>query len=63
LLQENQENDANYEQGDLGADGLKDVDLDTELLSWLFRVAIKVRHDIKVTPGQESIDTIDMQSA
>ncbi|CAB3988305.1 Hypothetical predicted protein, partial [Paramuricea clavata] len=63
LLQENQENDANYEQGDLGADGLKDVDLDTELLSWLFRVAIKVRHDIKVTPGQESIGTIDMQSA
>ena len=27
------------------------------------RVAIKVRHDIKVTPGQESIGTIDMQSA
>ncbi len=63
LLQENQENDANYEKGGLGADGLKDVDLDTELLSWLFRVAIKVRHDIKVTPGQESIGTIDMQSA
>jgi hypothetical protein len=34
-----------------------------ELLSWLFRVAIKVRHDIKVIPSQESIGTIDMQSA
>ena len=63
MLQENQENDANYEQGDLGADGLKGVDLNMELLSWLFRVAIKVRHDIKVTPGQESIGTIDIPSA
>ena len=62
LLQKSQENNASYEQGCLGSDGLEDVDLDTELLSWLFRVAMKVRNDIKISPGQESIGTIDMQS-
>ena len=63
LHQKSQENNTSYEQGSLGSDGLEDVDLDTELLSWLFRVAMKVRNDIKISPGQESIGTIDMQSA
>lgn len=37
------------------------MDLDTELLSWLFRVAVKVHWDIKVTPGHNSIGGIDMK--
>jgi hypothetical protein len=63
ILQESQVNCVDGEKNGLSLDALEDVNIDTELLSWLFRVAIKVHQDIKVTPGQENIGNIDIQSA
>ena len=35
----------------------------TSILSWLFRVAVKVNRDIKDTPGHDIIGGIDMDHA
>ena len=59
LLQESQLNCVDGEKNGLSLDALEDVNIDTELLSWLFRVATKVHHDIKATPGQENFGKID----
>ena len=59
LLQESQLNCVDGEKNGLSLDALEDVNIDTELLSWLFRVATKVHHDIKATPGQETFGKID----
>lgn len=39
------------------------VDLDAELLSWLYRVGVKVHHDLKYTPGHDCIGDISQESA
>ena len=48
---------------DLNGDSTEDVDLDAELLSWLYRVAVKVHHDIKVSPNHDCIGKISKASA
>ena len=48
---------------DLNGDATEDVDLDAELLSWLYRVAVKVHHDIKVSPNHDCIGKISKASA
>lgn len=40
-----------------------DADMDMELLSWMYRVAIKVHADIKCTPGHNFIGGIDLTHA
>ena len=40
-----------------------DVDLDAELLRWLYRVAVKVHHDIKISPNHDCIGKISKASA
>jgi hypothetical protein len=54
--------DAEYEV-ELNNDDVETVDLDEELLSWLYRVAVKVHHDVKSAPGIDCIGSIDEQSA
>lgn len=39
---------------------VQSADINTEILSWLFRVAVKVHADIKNTPGHSYIGGIDM---
>lgn len=41
----------------------EDIDLNAELLSWLYRVGIKVHHDLKSMPGHDSIGDISQESA
>ena len=53
---------AEYEE-ELNNDDVEAVDLDAELLSWLYRVAVKVHHDVKSAPGIDCIGSIDEQSA
>ena len=48
---------------DLNGDATEDVDLDAELLSWLYRVAVKVHHDIKISPNHDCIGKISKASA
>ena len=48
---------------DLNGDATKDVDLDAELLSWLYRVAVKVHHDNKVSPNHDCIGKVSKASA
>ena len=48
---------------DLSGDATEDVDLDAELLSWLYRVSFKVHHDIKVSPNHDCIGKISKASA
>ena len=48
---------------DLNGDATEDVDLDAELLSWLYRVAVKVHHDIKISPNHDCIRKISKASA
>ena len=48
---------------DLNGDATEDVDLNAELLSWLYRVAVKVHHDIKVSPNHDCIGKISKASA
>jgi hypothetical protein len=50
--------DAEYEE-ELNNDDVEAVDIDPELLSWLFRVAVKVHHDVKSAPGIDCIGSID----
>ena len=38
------------------------MDLDVEFLSWLYRVAVKVHHDIKVSPNHDCIGKIHKAS-
>lgn len=44
-------------------DNAECVDLDAELLSWLYRVEVKVHHDLKYTPGHDCIGDISQESA
>lgn len=48
---------------DLNGDATEDVDLDAELLSWLYCVAVKVHHDIKISPNHDCIGKISKASA
>lgn len=41
----------------------EDIDLNAELLGWLYRVGIKVHHDLKSMPGHDSIGDISQESA
>ena len=41
----------------------ENIDLNAELLSWLYRVEIKVYHDLKSMPGHDSIGDISQESA
>ena len=54
-------NDAEYEE-ELNNDDVEAVDLDAELLSWLYRKAVKVHHNVKLAPGIDCIGSIDEQS-
>lgn len=42
---------------------VEDIDFDTELLSWLYRVAVKVHSDIKPASGHNCIGNINAKSA
>lgn len=44
-------------------DYVEAVDLDAELMSWLYRVTVKVSHDVKSASGIDCIGSIDEQSA
>ena len=44
-------------------DAIEDVDLDAELLSWLYRVSVKVHHDVKSVLGHDCIGKINQASA
>ena len=46
-------------------DTVEDVDLDAEMLSWLYRsrVSVKVHHDIKEVESFTSLGDIDIESA
>lgn len=39
------------------------IDMETEVLSWLFRVSLKVHNDIKTTEGHAAIGDIDIEHA
>ena len=54
-------NESDYD--DLNGNATEDLDLDAELLSWLYRVAVKVHHDIKVSPNHACIGKISKASA
>ena len=43
-------------------DAIEDVDLDAELLSWLYRVSVKVHHDVKSVLGHDCIGKINQAS-
>ena len=53
----------NLEPGDdeemLYNNDVEDIDFDTELLSWLYRVVVKVHNDIKSAPGHNCIGNIN----
>ena len=57
----------NLEPGDdeemLYNNDVEDIDFDTELLSWLYRVAVKVYNDNKSAPGHNCIGNINEKSA
>ena len=44
-------------------DAIEDVDLDAELLSWLYRVSVKVHQDVKAAPDHDCIGNINQESA
>ena len=44
-------------------DAIEDVDLDAELLSWLYRVSVKVHQDVKAVLGHDCISNINEASA
>ena len=48
---------------ELRNDAIEDIDLDVELLSWLYRVAVKVHHDVKSAPTHQFIGKINQESA
>lgn len=43
-------------------DAIEDIDLDVKLLSWLYRVAVKVHHDVKSAPTHGCIGNINQES-
>ncbi|KAK2554918.1 hypothetical protein P5673_023601 [Acropora cervicornis] len=47
---------------ELRNDAIEDIDLDVELLSWLYRVAVKVHHDVKCAPTHGCIGNINQES-
>ena len=57
----------NLEPGDdeemLYNNDVEDINFDTELLSWLYRVAVKVHDDIMSAPGHNCIGNINEKSA
>lgn len=44
-------------------DAIEDVDLDAELLSWLYRVSVKVHQDVKAASCLDCICNINQESA
>ena len=44
-------------------DAVEDVDLDAELLSWLYRVSVKVHQDVQAVLGHDCIGNINEASA
>lgn len=48
---------------ELRNDAIEDIDLDIELLSWLYWVAVKVHQDIKSAPTHGCIGNINQESA
>ena len=48
---------------ELRNDAIEDIDLDVEPLSWLYRVAVKVHHDVKSAPTHGCIGNINQESA
>ena len=44
-------------------DAIEDIDVEVELLSWLYRVAVKVHHDVKSAPTHDCIGNINQESA
>ncbi|XP_068719558.1 uncharacterized protein [Montipora capricornis] len=48
---------------ELRNDAIEDIDLDVELLSWLYRVAVKVHHDVKSAPTHDCIGNINQEGA
>ena len=48
---------------ELNNDAVEDVDLDAELLSWLYRVSVKVHQDVKAVPGHDCIGNVNQASA
>ena len=44
-------------------DAIEDLDLDAELLSWLYRVSVKVHQDVKAVLGHDCIGNINEASA
>ena len=66
LLKElNQQLNLNQKSSDdeLINDAIEDVDLDAELLSWLYRVSVKVHQDVKAVLGHDCIGNINEASA
>ena len=47
----------------LNNDAIEGIDMDTELLSWLYRVAIKLHHDLKSAPTHSCIGNITKENA
>lgn len=48
---------------ELRNDAIEDIHLDVELLSWLYRVAVKVHHDVKSAPTHQCVGKINQESA
>ena len=65
LKEPGQQGDLNQESCDdeLINDAIEAVDLDAELLSWLYRVSVKVHQDVKVAPCHDCICNINQESA
>ena len=65
LTEPNQQLHAGNESCDdeLRNDAIEDIDLDIELLSWLYRVAVKVHYDVKSAPTHGCIGNINQESA
>ncbi|XP_068737963.1 uncharacterized protein [Montipora capricornis] len=65
LKEPNQQLNLNQKSSDdeLINDAIEDVDLHAELLSWLYRVSVKVHQDVKAVLGHDCIGNINKASA
>ena len=64
LKEPNQEvHTGNASRDELKNDTIKDIDLDVELLSWLYWVAVKAHYDVNTAPAHDCIGNINQESA
>ena len=60
VVSQNKESDEDTTRyGDVSDDHKSKPDKDAELLSWLYRVSVKIRADLKNTPGYNAVEPVN----